>query len=186
MRDHEVIQVKKYPNRRYYDATRSRHVTLQDVQDLIVAGHDVCITDSRNGDDITNVVLMQILLERDQPKLDLFPSSVLHVMIRSNRQVLRTMLERFFGPFWGMMANSQRQFDTYLRQAMHGVVNPLEWAGGMMEAFGRSSRASSNGSTGPEPSEPDDPGQPNLDELRAQLAAILQRIEALSEEKRQP
>ena len=65
-RQPEVIQIKKYPNRRYYDTSNSRHVTLQEMHDLIVSGKDICVTDSRNGDDITNLVLTQILLERDE------------------------------------------------------------------------------------------------------------------------
>src|SRR3990172_5532526 len=138
----EVIQIKKYPNRRYYDATNSRHVTLQELHDLIVSGKDICVTDSRNGEDITNLLLTQILLERDEPKLDLFPSSVLHMMIRSNRQALRSTMERFFGPFLGLVSTSQKQFDAYLRQAMQtNVSSPMEWANRMMQAFSGVSQA---------------------------------------------
>ena len=108
----EVVQIKKYPNRRYYDATHSRHLTIQEVHGLIASGRDVCVTDSRNGDDITNLVLTQIILEQEEPKLDLFPSSVLHLMIRSNRQVLRSSMERFFGPFLELLSSSQKQFDA--------------------------------------------------------------------------
>ena len=74
-----VLQIKKYPNRRYYDATRSCHVTLQEVYDLVRDGQDVCVTDSRTGEDITNLNLMQDMLEKDQPKLDVFPSRVISV-----------------------------------------------------------------------------------------------------------
>ncbi len=177
----EVTQIKKYPNRRYYDATNSRHVTLQELHDLIVSGKDICVTDSRNGDDITNLLLTQILLEQDEPKLDLFPSSVLHLMIRSNRQVLRSSMERFFGPFQGLLKTSQKQFDAYLRQAMQtNVSSPMEWASRMMQAFSGASQA-----PGPAPSQASEPRAESpesgetLDDLREQLAALQRQVEKL-------
>ena len=182
----EVIQIKKYPNRRFYDATHSRHVTIQDVHDLIVSGKNVCVTDSRNGDDITNLVLTQILLEQDEPKLDLFPSSVLHLMIRSDRQVLRSSMERLFGPFLGLFASSQKQFDAYLRQAMQAnVTSPIEWAGRMMQAFS-GAPPTPDPAAAPPPEPPPD-GQTtaeSLDDLREQLAALQRRVEELSQAQR--
>jgi len=176
-----VIQIKKYPNRRYYDATNSRHVTLQELHDLIVSGKDICVTDSRNGDDITNLLLTHILLEQDEPKLDLFPSSVLHLMIRSNRQVLRSSMERFFGPFQGLLSTSQKQFDAYLRQAMQtNVASPLEWASRMMQAF--SGVPSAPGQAASQPPEPHAESQESgetLDDLREQLATLQRRVEEL-------
>lgn len=180
----QTLQIKKYPNRRYYDTTRSCHVTLQEVHDLVVGGHDVLITDSRNGDDITNLVLLQILLEKDQPKLDLFPSSILLLMIRSNHQVLRASVERFFGPFMSMLATSQKQFEGYVRQAMHGqIVNPLQWASSMMQAF---SGAGANHATSPPPdadydhAPPPDESDATLESLRAQLSDLHRRLDELT------
>lgn len=183
-----MVQIKKYPNRRYYDATNSRHITLQEVHDMIVAGQDVCVTDSRTGDDITNLVLTQILLERDEPKLDLFPSSVLHLIIRSNRQVLRSWLERSFGPFLGMISTSQKQMDAYWRQAMQGnMASPMEWANRFMQAFsGPGSGTGSRGSTGVD-APPDNGVEPpaetppeSLDELRARLEQLQRQVADLS------
>jgi len=179
-----LLHIKKYPNRRYYDTTRSCHVTLQEINDLVVGGQDVSITDSRTGDDITNLVLMQILLEKDQPKLDIFPSSILHLMIRSNRQVLRGYVDQFFTPFLSMLARSQKQFDAYMRRAMAGrFVTPMDWANSMLEAFGGSR---SNGSEMPSPGGEANSvaeasvSDENVDELRTQLADLQRRIEDLS------
>ena len=46
------LDIRKYPNRRYYDATRSRHLTLPEIRNLIRDGYDVTVTDSRSGADI--------------------------------------------------------------------------------------------------------------------------------------
>ncbi len=181
-----VVQIKKYPNRRYYDATHSRHVTLQEVHDAIVAGHDVSVTDSRTGDDITNLVLTQILLERDEPKLDLFPSSILHFMIRSNRQVLRSWMERSLGPFLEVISTSQKQFDTYLRQAMQtGAASPMDWANRMVQAFTGAKAATPNpfGSAAPGPSPAPDPAPESLAELKRQLEELQRQMDQLNAER---
>jgi polyhydroxyalkanoate synthesis repressor PhaR len=177
-----VVQIKKYPNRRYYDATNSRHITLQEVHDMIVAGQDVCVTDSRTGDDITNLVLTQILLERDEPKLDLFPSSVLHLIIRSNRQVLRTWLERSFGPFMGVLSTSQKQMDAYWRQAMQGnLVSPMDWASRFMQAFsGEPPHATSTADAPPADAPPPEVPAESLDELRTRLEQLQRQVADLS------
>ena len=180
-RSSELIQIKKYPNRRYYDATNSRHVTLQEVHELVVSGRDVCVSDSHNGEDITNLVLTQILLEQDEPKLDLFPSTLLHLMIRSNRKVLRSSMERFFGPFQGLMSTSQKQFDAYLRQAMqNNAASPMEWASRMMQAFsGTPAPPVSTASRPPKPTAKTRDSDENMTNLRKQLSALQRRVDKL-------
>ena len=80
--DEPILQIKKYPNRRYYDATQSRHLTLQDVYALVRGGQEVRIQNSRTGEDITNVILLQLLTEHDAEKLSSLPSSLLHQAMR--------------------------------------------------------------------------------------------------------
>ena len=93
-----VLQIKKYPNRRFYDATRGRHVTLQDVHTLVRQGHDVVVTDSRSGVEITNCILLQLILGREEDKVDLLPTSLLTAVLRNEREVVRDMLRQPFLP----------------------------------------------------------------------------------------
>ncbi len=81
----KLLEIKKYPNRRYYDATRSRHVTLEEINNLIRDGYEVRVTDSKTGQDITAKVLAQIILELDSPKLGIFPVPLLHRLILRQR-----------------------------------------------------------------------------------------------------
>jgi len=180
----EPLHIKKYPNRRFYDATRSCHVTLQDVYEVILSGRDVVITDSRTEEDITNVVLLQIILERDLPKLSMFPASILHLMLRSNQQVIRQSFERFFGPFISILAQSQKQFDDYIRQTMRGPLGaPMSWTNSMMQAF--------SPSRNPEPESyphaaesPDSARAPDdTVELRMQIEELTKRVEELSQSR---
>lgn len=90
------VEIRKYPNRRYYNTRESQHITLQEICDLVRDGHDIRVTDSRSGEDITGVVLTQILLELESPKLAFFPTSLLQHLIRINTGFLDNFAESYF------------------------------------------------------------------------------------------
>jgi polyhydroxyalkanoate synthesis repressor PhaR len=89
------LQIRKYSNRRLYDSTRSRHITADELYQLVRDGHDVVVTDSASGADITHQVLTQMILERDSPKLEVFPTTLLHEIIRANQQMWRRFVEQW-------------------------------------------------------------------------------------------
>ncbi len=105
----QLIEIRKYPNRRYYDATRSRHLTLEQIHALIREGCNVRVVDSQTSADITGKVLTQIILELDAPKLELFPAAMLTEMIRVNDRFVKGFFERFLGQaFEGFMEYQRR------------------------------------------------------------------------------
>ena len=122
------ILLRKYRNRRYYDTTRSLHVSLEDIYQLILDGQDVQVTDVDSGEDITAKVLAQIILEHDPGKLGAFPAELLHRVIRANEPLIRDFIDRYFNQFLRAYMESQRDFDRYLRQAM-GLEFPVSVAG---------------------------------------------------------
>ena len=203
----QPLRIAKYPNRRYYDATRSCHVTLDDLHRLICDGYDLTIVDSKSGDDITNAVLTQILLDRDPPKLELLPPALLHHVIRSNRQTLRAYLDRFVGQMVTGYAAYQEQMGDLVRRTMGAnpmVAPALDWTRSMMKMFMPPSAlygdADAGAPAGPgsppvgsdeaydrsssdaesDRAEHDHPGDADLlQELRAQLAALQAEVKAL-------
>jgi len=58
-KDNRVI-VKKYSNRRLYDTTNKKYVTLEEISSLIRNGYEVRVIDSQSGADISKVVLIQV------------------------------------------------------------------------------------------------------------------------------
>ena len=112
------LEIKKYPNRRYYDATRSKHVTLEQIHSLILDGHDVRVVDSKTGEDITGKVLVQIILDHDPAKLGIFPGELLHKVIRSNELLVNDFVDKYFSQALRAFLDSQKQFDDYLRRVV--------------------------------------------------------------------
>ncbi|HRX81449.1 MAG TPA: polyhydroxyalkanoate synthesis regulator DNA-binding domain-containing protein [Pirellulaceae bacterium] len=80
----DPIQIKRYPNRRYYARNTSQYVSLQEIEDMVLGGETVEIRDSQSGEDLTRAVLTQIIMERQPEKMSLFPSDMLHFIVRSN------------------------------------------------------------------------------------------------------
>src|SRR5260221_2870508 len=90
------LEIKKYPNRRYYDATHSRHLTLDEIRRMIQQGYDLKVVDARTGSDITGQVLTQIILELDTSKIDSLPVPLLLRIIRMNDQLVKDFIEQYF------------------------------------------------------------------------------------------
>ena len=136
--DSKRLDIRKYPNRRYYDSTRSRHLTLDEIRSLIREGYDIQVTDSKTGADITGQVLTQIILELETPKLDLFPVPLLMRMIRVNDQLVKDFMEQYFNQALRPFIDYQQQFEQSLRQ-MRGlpVVYPpvSAWTKAMLHPF---------------------------------------------------
>ena len=112
------LAIKKYPNRRFYDATRSQHVTLEEIYQAVRAGHEVQITDSKRGHDITARVLAQIILELDTLKLDTFPTAMLHQLIRSNDTLVQEFVETHFSEAFDWFGRTRRLLEDQFRRTM--------------------------------------------------------------------
>jgi polyhydroxyalkanoate synthesis repressor PhaR len=89
-----MLVVKKYPNRRLYDTTESRYITLEDLAARIKAGSDVLVQDATSGVDLTQVTLTQIILE-SRGGAKLLPVPLLLRLIRLGDE----HLAEFFGRY---------------------------------------------------------------------------------------
>jgi polyhydroxyalkanoate synthesis repressor PhaR len=78
-----VIEIRKYPNRRLYDTSRSTYVNLEELAELVRAGHEVRVVDAKSGEDLTRDVLLQVVLEV-MHGVDLLPVGMLRRMIRAS------------------------------------------------------------------------------------------------------
>lgn len=89
----QPVEIRKYPNRRYYDSTHSCHVTLEAIRDMVRDGKTVRVVDSKTSEDITARVLTQIILEHESEKLGVFPVELLVQMIRFDDKMLSEFIK---------------------------------------------------------------------------------------------
>ena len=74
--------IKKYPNRRLYDTEVSRYITVSDLRQLIIEGEEFEVVDVASGDDLTRMVLLQIINEQESGGQPLFTTEILTHLIR--------------------------------------------------------------------------------------------------------
>ena len=176
------LELKKYPNRRYYDATHSRHLTLDEIQSLIQQGYDIQVTDAKSGADITAQVLTQIILELDTTKLNSFPVPLLVRVIRMNDQLVKDFIDKYFNQALKSFLDYQQQVEEQIRRA-HGLPTVFPsvsaWTKAVLQPFASAFSASPGESTtaaSPPPTQPDSEELRQLvRDLQAQVAGLKRR-----------
>ena len=174
-----ILEIKKYPNRRYYDATHSRHLTLEEIRSLIQQGYDIRVIDAKTSADITAQVLTQIILELDTPKLDSLPVPLLVRLIRMNDQLVKDFIEKYFNQALKSFFDYQKQLEEQIRQT-HGLPPAFPsvsaWTKAMLEPF--SAVFSGAPATKPPENEPSSPSEKEEDlhklvrELQKEVASL--------------
>lgn len=167
-----TITIKKYGNRRLYDTSLRRYVTLHDVTEQIRAGAQVQVVDARSGGDITRATLTQIIMEGRGA--DLLPAPLLHQLIRLQDDVLADFLGRYV----------QTALDLYLqaRRSTQALLpfNPLAGLAPFWMPAPGVAVDPTRAAEGPVEPEPDVPPEPDATPpTRQELEALRRDVEAL-------
>lgn len=91
-----MIIIKKYENRRLYDTASSRYVNLEDVTELVREGEEVQVVDAKSGEDLTRVVLTQIIVEGAKDKDSGLPTDMLRQIIIASGRAQQQILTSYF------------------------------------------------------------------------------------------
>ena len=81
--------VKRYSNRKLYDTSESRYVTLDEIGRWVKAGEDVKILENDSGEDLTAVTFAQIILEEERKTSGLLSLRVLRDLIQHGESALQ-------------------------------------------------------------------------------------------------
>src|SRR5262245_44560718 len=87
--------IKKEANCRLYDASQSRHITLDDIRNLIVKGERIKVVEDKSGHDITRHILLQVIAEQEQFGRPILSTPVLESIIRFYGNSMQGMLASF-------------------------------------------------------------------------------------------
>ena len=112
----DQVIIKKYSNRRLYDTNHKKYVTLDEIANLIKDGSEIKVLDSQTDADITKVILIQVVLESEKNKVDILPTSFLHMLIKYGNRIAKDFFENYF----------LMMFQPYL-SFQEGVKKNLRW-----------------------------------------------------------
>ena len=92
--------IKKYKNRRLYDTETSQYITLEQLQHYVVDGLKFKVEDSSTGNDLTNSILLQIIVEMEAGTTQFLSPEILRQIISlANHPMhasLKAMMEQMF------------------------------------------------------------------------------------------
>lgn len=179
-----LLEIRKYPNRRYYDATHSQHLSLERIHKLIHEGHDVRVVEAKTGEDITAKVLTQILLEYEPVKLSLFSSELLIRAIRVKDRMLADFVDLYFKQAFEAFCRSRSQFENALQETQNLTSyfsHPLSWAGQLLPSMFPQANQAGPGLP-PAPAPPKSGGEGEASEaVREEIAAMRMELSELKE-----
>ena len=111
-----MVTIKKYPNRRLYDTSRSQYVNMDYIKTLVNERTDFNVVDSKSGDDVTKTVLLQIISESETNE---------HQSLLTNK--LLKQLIRFYD------SDMQLFLREYLEQSLISFMEQQDSLQGMMK-----------------------------------------------------
>jgi polyhydroxyalkanoate synthesis repressor PhaR len=105
----KTILIKKYENRRLYDMTNSKYVNLDEIAQFVREGTEVKVTDAVTGEDLTRLILTQIIIEDAKTPGSAFPVDVLRQMVAAGR-VSQESAMKYMKAVFDMYQNAYQSF----------------------------------------------------------------------------
>ena len=104
--------IKKYQNRKLYDTQDSCYVTLDGIAKMIRDSEEIAVVDNNSKEDVTALILTQVLYEQEKNNQSVLPVSILKHIIRSGSNNLFEFMQKYI--FGAMDAHMKVQQDLRL------------------------------------------------------------------------
>lgn len=128
--------LKKYPNRRIYDTSTSRFITVEDVRQMVLNYEPFKVVDTRTGEDLTRATLMQIIADmegtgRDSP----LTNKVLEELIRFYGDSASTVVSGYLEQVICTLLEQRNAITGTVKQAIN--VSPLPIVGELTKQYSK-------------------------------------------------
>jgi polyhydroxyalkanoate synthesis repressor PhaR len=117
--------IKKYANRRLYDASISKHVTLEDIRDLIVRGEKIRVVEDKTGEDITRLILLQVIAEQEQFGKPILTTHLLESIIRYYGGPMQDFMARYLEQSVTAFMRQQESVQQQISQMLSSAPPPM-------------------------------------------------------------
>lgn len=96
--EQSMLIIKRYPNRKLYDTAAKQYVSLERIAEMIRAGAEVQVLDHATGEDLTTLILMQVIVERERQHTGFLPLAVLTGLVQAGGNTLSTLRRSLAAP----------------------------------------------------------------------------------------
>jgi len=177
----DPLLIKRYASRRLYNTETSDYVTLEDIARFIRDGREVQIIDLKTGDDLTRQYLLQIVAEHESRGESVLPIDVLTDLVRSYTSQAHSVVPQFLAMSFDMLRESQSKMVEQITSPMSGVP-AFEAMKAQQAAFLKAMTGGMSNWSGPDREEDESEtagGRSELEEIRAQLAAMQEELQKM-------
>jgi len=169
------VTIKKYANRRLYDTESSAYITLDRLAQMVREGREFEVVDAKSGEDITRQVLTQIIVDEEARGSTMLPLNFLKQLIGLYGNSMQTFVPQYLE---AAMEAFQRNQSAARDAFGGGVLSDL--AKRNMEMFEGASRVFTSGVGKEAGAKSATKPATDMDELRAELAALQAKVDKLS------
>ena len=120
-----AVTIKKYANRRLYDTSAGRYVNLEDLATLIRSGEDVRVVDATSGEDLTRVILTQIIVEDAKGQPNGLPLELLRQLIVASDRAGQEFIMWYLKSAFDAYTNVQSTVEARLSDVRSAALAPL-------------------------------------------------------------
>lgn len=115
-----MITIKKYPNRRLYDTSKSQYVNLDAIKELVMNHKEFEVVDSKTGENLTKSILLQIITEQESnDQQSVLTQTVLKQLIRFYDSNMQTFMRQYLEQSVAMFLERQ----DAIQSAMSGLID---------------------------------------------------------------
>ena len=174
--DGSAIIIKKYANRRLYNTGSSSYITLDDIAAMVREETDFQVVDAKSGEDITHQILTQIILDQENNgKHQMLPVSFLRDLIGMYGNSMQSMIPGYLEASMTSFRKNRHELAAAWSKGL--TANPFARIAESNIAMMRA--AAEAFMPGSKPGAPP-PKDDDLTSLRAQMAAMQQKLDQLS------
>jgi polyhydroxyalkanoate synthesis repressor PhaR len=109
-------KIKKYANRKLYDTTDKKYITLEQLTELIKTGEEVSITDNKTGDDITAAIVSGLLAQERKDDTRKVPPSVLFKLLRKGSDTLVDYAKKYSSLWQSALTMAEDEIDKLVNK----------------------------------------------------------------------
>lgn len=175
----ETVIIKKYANRRLYNTKSSSYITLDHLSKMTREGVDFKVLDAKTGADITHSILTQIIMEEESAGGEqMLPVNFLRQLIGMYGNSMQSLVPHYLEASMDNFRSNQAK----LREAFEASLgaNPLaKLAQQNLAMFKAAASAFVPGLADDKPATKDDKRDDEIAALRAQMAAMQEKLDKL-------
>ena len=169
------VTIKKYANRRLYDTESSTYITLDRLAAMVREGREFEVVDAKTGEDLTRAVLTQIIVDEEARGATMLPVNFLRQLIGLYGNSMQGMVPQYLEAAMDAFQRNQNA----MRDALGGGAL-ADLAKRNMAMFEEAAQAFVPKPKAEAAAKPKPKAGSDVDQLRAELAALQAKIDKLA------